>query len=117
MNNINLIKNMKHYITTNKPTKDEYGTKSQAIYLDDHVLYALLREKKDFTKCSQDKNRAIAIAMYLVERINRIKTLSQEENKYNYDYIYFTKIIEKETTLEDLQQLKESIIKQIELNK
>lgn len=117
MNNINLIKNMKHYITTNKPTKDKYGTKSKVIYLDNHVLYALLREKKDFTKCSHDKVRAILIAMDIVQRISRIKTVNQEENKYNYDYNYFTRVMGKKVSLEDLQQLKESIIKQVELNK
>lgn len=79
MKNKLIIDNFKAFIKTSKPLKDKYGTITRAVTLNDHVLYALLREKKDFRTCSQDKSIAIDMANGLLATMNNL--LSDKELK------------------------------------
>lgn len=59
----NFIIEMKDRLKTIKPERDEtYGNIYQKLFLEDYILYALLRNKNDFTKCASDKNKAIETA-------------------------------------------------------
>lgn len=70
---------MKDRLVTIKPEIDEiYGNKHQKLFLEDYILYALLRNKKDFTKCSSDKNKAIEVAQDIVKFLNMLLTDTQK---------------------------------------
>lgn len=71
-----IIRNHKKKITTVKPVVDEkYGTVYQKLFLNDYVIYALLRNKHDFTSCSST-NRVQAIELAKTFRMKIEKYLS-----------------------------------------
>lgn len=75
-----LILAYKNIIKTVKPKKDEtYGNVYQQLFLDDYVIYALLRNKQDFTSCSSnDRFRAINIAQNLKLQLEKyLNTLDE----------------------------------------
>lgn len=59
-----IIAENKAVLVSVKPERDEkYGTVYQKLFVEDYVIYALLRNKQDFTSCSStDRLRAINIA-------------------------------------------------------
>lgn len=87
MNNKNMIKHLKEHIKNSKPTKDKHGTVTQAIFIYDHILYALIRETSDFTKCSHNKERAMDIAKSIRLSLITLLKLDKKEQIENY-YAY-----------------------------
>ncbi len=53
MNNINIINKIKLKLKESKPYKNKYGTKFKNLTLEDYVLYAILRGKRNPEKCCQ----------------------------------------------------------------
>lgn len=79
------IKSMKERLITIKPVRDEiYGNIYQHLFLDDYVLYALLRNKKDFTKTASKKEKAIDsatnICTFLKVLVKDIEKMIEKEN-------------------------------------
>lgn len=84
-----MIENMKKFVTTNKPSKNIYGNKIQAIYLADHVLYALLRKKPDYKSCSQKPNDAKIKADNFLSMLVQFEKLPEERKKGHHINHYF----------------------------
>lgn len=106
-----MIQEMKDYLKTTRPSKDQNGHKIKELYLKDYVLYALLREKADFTKCSHNKQAAISEALDLVSEIYRLKMkLIKQENRYTN---YFAIWAGDRLTIENLTEMEEIINKQL----
>lgn len=71
----NFIKNMKDRLITVKPVRDEtYGNIYQNLFLEDYVLYALLRNTKDFTKTASKKEKAIESAIDIAKFLKMLVT-------------------------------------------
>jgi hypothetical protein len=63
-----LIRKMKDRLITIKPVRDEvYGNINQHLFLQDYVLYALLRNVNDFTKTASKKEKAILCAQDILK--------------------------------------------------
>ena len=108
-----MINTMKTYLKTKRPHRDDNGHKVKVLFLKDYVLYALLREKKDFTKCATDRFQAIAIALDWLKIV--IKARHQLElNDLKNSYLKALKYkLDVDITLEDLVQLENAIKNQI----
>jgi len=81
----NFIRNMKNRLITVKPVRDEtYGNIYQGLFLTDYVLYALLRNKKDFTKTASRKEKAVETAQdikkFLIILLSDIEKTMIKEN-------------------------------------
>lgn len=72
-----IIRNQKKKLMTVKPVVDEtYGTVYQKLFLNDYVIYALLRNKQDFTSCSStNRAKAIELAKDFQRRIEKYLSL------------------------------------------
>lgn len=67
-----IIRDYKQKIKTVKPVIDKYGTVYQRLFLYDYIIYALLRNKQDFTSCSStNRDRAIELAEHFEAEIKK----------------------------------------------
>ncbi len=114
MSRLAMIKTMKDFLKNERPHRNYDGHKVQVLFLRDYIIYALLREKKDFTKCSTDKNKAVLIANDWLNTVSRAIKQFEVSDKYDWDVKALKYKIGIDFTLEDLIELELSIKRQIE---
>jgi len=74
-----IIRDYKQKIKTVKPVIDKYGTVYQRLFLYDYIIYALLRNKQDFTSCSStNRDRAIELAEHFEAEIKKYLSIFEQ---------------------------------------
>ena len=114
MSRLTMINTMKDFLKTERPYRDDNGHKVKVLFLKDYVLYALLREKKDFTNCATDKSEAISIALDWLSAVERSRKQLELNNLESWDLKALKYKIGIDFTVEDLVQLEHAIKNQIE---
>jgi hypothetical protein len=114
MSRLAMINTMKTFLKTERPHRDGDGHKVKVLFLKDYVLYALLREKKDFTNCATDKSQAISIALDWLSAVERSRKQLELNNLESWDLKALKYKIGVDFTLEDLVQLEHAIKNQID---
>jgi len=112
MNTKSMIDNMKTFLKVTRPTKNANGHKVKVLFLDDYVLYALLREKQDFTKCAHNKQQAIDIAKQYIKTFTNLAANDELSKKGNI-YRYYATRLGIDLTSEKLVEILESFKKQL----
>lgn len=114
MSRLAMINTMKTFLKTERPHRDDNGHKVKVLFLKDYVLYALLREKKDFTKCATDRFQAIAIALEWLKLITKARQQLELSNLADWDLKALKYKLGVDFTVEDLVQLEHAIKNQID---
>lgn len=122
MSRLAMINTMKNFLKTERPYRDDNGHKVKVLFLKDYVLYALLREKKDFTKCAtkktngivKDKFEALSIALEWLKIVSKAKSQLELNNQSDWELKALKYKIGVDFTVEDLVQLEQAIKNQIE---
>jgi len=114
MNRLAIINTMKNILKTERPYRDDNGHKVKVLFLNDYILYALLREKKDFTKCGTDKKQAIEIANDWLQMIIRSQRKLESNVVKDWDLTALKYRLGVDIDVENLVQLEHSIKSQIE---
>lgn len=114
MSRLTMINTMKTFLKTERPYRDDNGHKVKVLFLKDYVLYALLREKKDFTKCATDKYQAIQIALDWLKLVIKAKQQLELNNHADWDLRALKYKLGVDFTVEDLVQLEQAIKNQID---
>jgi hypothetical protein len=114
MSRLAMINTMKRFLKTERPYRDDNGHKVKVLFLKDYVLYALLREKKDFTKCATDRYQAIEIALEWLKLVVKSRQQLELSNLTDWDLKALKYKLGVDFTLEDLVQLEHAIKNQID---
>lgn len=124
MSRLAMINTMKTFLKTERPYRDDNGHKVKVLFLKDYVLYALLRETKDFTKCVTDKKEfskyatnkaeAVSIALDWLSAVEKSRKKLELNNLESWDLKALKYKIGVDFTVEDLVQLEHAIKNQIE---
>lgn len=114
MSRLAMIHTMKTFLKTQRPYRDDNGHKVKVLFLKDYVLYALLRETKDFTKCATDKSEAVSIALDWLSAVEKSRKQLELNNLESWDLKALKYKIGIDFTVDDLIQLEHAIKSQIE---
>lgn len=114
MSRLTMINTMKDFLKTERPYRDDNGHKVKVLFLKDYVLYALLREKKDFTKCATDRFQAIEIALEWLKIVIKARQQLELNNLTGSEFKALKYKIGVDFTVEDLVQLEYAIKNQID---
>lgn len=78
-----IIAENKAILVSVKPERDEvYGTVYQKLFVEDYIIYALLRNKQDFTSCSSNNRvRAIDIAQTFKLKLEKYLSVLNEHGE------------------------------------
>lgn len=114
MSRLTMINTMKNILKTERPYRDDNGHKVKVLFLNDYILYALLREKKDFTKCATNKKQAVEMANDWLQMIIRAQRKLESNVVKDWDLTALKYRLGVDINVDGLVQLEHSIKSQID---